>query len=104
MCTGLAVVACMQHTGIIAEAVVNAVTNGTAAVSSDIRWLLVQFSDWIHLALLLCFRGNRQVCVRCRHIDHSAIFTSSLLARYAQFSVFVSLSLSLSLSLSIITA
>jgi len=62
----------MQHIGVIARAVTEAATNGET-INGDVRWLLVQFSDWLHVVLLVCFRGDKQVC--------SSLLFSSMRAR-----------------------
>jgi len=51
----------MQHISIIARAFSEAVAI-ERSIDGDIRWLLAQFSDWLHIALLLCFHGDKQVC------------------------------------------
>jgi len=52
---------CIHHIGVIVTTLNQAVTDDLAAIS-DVSWLLIQFSDWLHVALLLCFRADQQVC------------------------------------------
>ena len=54
------VTGCLQHIGVIARACTEAADN-ELGITGDIGWLLVQFADWIHIALLMCFRGDKQV-------------------------------------------
>ena len=63
----LSVTGCMQHIGHIAVAATEALAVSDPAVISDITWLLVQFSDWLHTALLLCFRADNQVSFSLRY-------------------------------------
>jgi len=58
--SGLTVTGCVQHISVIVRACTEAAAD-ELAVTDDIGWLLVQFSDWLHMALLMCFRGDKQV-------------------------------------------